>query len=143
MQPQRGIGGLQVAVDVGGQHGELELAQELHQGTVAQIELVVADHHGIGLEQTEQIGVGPPLEAVEIERALEGVAAVKEQTGLARRPGLPAQGGEPAQDAPIAAALGTPLGFADGGEAHGGAIEMGVAIAEVGKLNRNTHFGPP
>lgn len=63
---------------------------------------------------------------------------MQQQAGLAGCLGLLAQGGEPGQDAAIAAALGAPFGLAIGGEAHGGAIEMGVAVAEVGKLNRHT-----
>ncbi len=142
-QGEWGIGRLLAAVEVGSQHRKIKLAQELHQRTVAQIELVIADHHGVRSQQAQQIGVGPPLEAVEIERALEGVATVQKQTGLARLVRLPAQGVEPGQDTGIAAALGAPLGLACGGEAHGGAIEMGVAVTEMGKLNRNTHLGPP
>ena len=68
---------------------------------------------------------------------------MQEQAGLARRIGLSAQGVEPGQDAGVATTLGAPLGLACGGEAHGSAIEMGVAVTEVGKLNRNTHLGPP
>ncbi|MNS39211.1 hypothetical protein D3C72_714840 [compost metagenome] len=138
VQSQRGIGRLLAAVEVGGQHRIVELAQKLHQRAVAEIELMVADHHGIRSQQAEQVGVGPPLEAVEIERPLEGVTPVQQQAGLARGGGLLAQGGQPGQDAAVAATLGAPLGLTLRGEAHGGAIEMGVAVTEVGKLNRNT-----
>ncbi|MNH39910.1 hypothetical protein D3C79_1011470 [compost metagenome] len=68
---------------------------------------------------------------------------MQEQAGLARVRSLLAQGGEPGQDAGIAATLGAPFGLPCGEEAHGRAIEVGVAITEVGKLNRNTHLGPP
>ena len=63
---------------------------------------------------------------------------MQQQAGLAGCLGLLAQGGEPGQDAAIAAALGAPFRtHAIGGVARG-RHRMGVAVAEVGKLNRHT-----
>ena len=67
LQPQRGIGGLLTVVDVGGEHREIELAQKLHQRPVAQIEFVVADHHGIRSQEGQQVRIGPPFEAIEVK----------------------------------------------------------------------------
>ena len=142
-QPEGCVGRLLTVVQIGGQHRKIELAQELHQRAVAQIELVVAEHHGIGGQHGEQVGVGAPFEAVEIERALKGVATVQKQKTLAGCCGLGTQLGQSGQDPGITAALGAPLTFTDRGEAHWRAIEVGVAITEMGKLNRNTHLGPP
>jgi len=104
---------------------------------------MVADHHGIRSQEGQQVRIGPPFEAVEIERALKGVATVQKQKTLAGCCGFGTQLGQSGQDPGITAALGAPLTFTDRGEAHGRAIEVGVAITEMGKLNRNTHLGPP
>ena len=66
---------------------------------------------------------------------------MQEEAVLTGRLGLLAQGGEPAQDAGGRCTGRAP--DSPTGRSAWGAVEVGVAVAEVGKLNRNTHFHPP
>ena len=75
-------GRIGLGVEVGGQHREVDPLDEAGQLLVIQIELVVAQRHGIEAELAQQLGVGHPLVEFEVATALPGIAAVQQQQGL-------------------------------------------------------------
>lgn len=55
---------------------------EASQLLVVQIELVVAQRHGIEAKLAQQVGIGHPFVEFEVAAALPGIAAVQQQHGL-------------------------------------------------------------
>ncbi|MNH02510.1 hypothetical protein D3C79_617520 [compost metagenome] len=73
---------IRTGIQVGGQHREVHPLDEAGQLLAVEIELVIAERHGIEAELAQQLGVGHPLVELEVTAALPGVAPVQQQQRL-------------------------------------------------------------